>query len=97
VGEDIFRKPDSVWARKGGMMEEKTELKILCPYCGKPYTAEMLHKLWLTEGSYTTDCVASRMDSSIEIICTNCKKLVYKKEISETIDDLPERHWSRDE
>lgn len=70
------------------MTYDKHLLKIICPYCSQPYTAIMLHKLWFSEGSYTPDCVGSKIGSSIEITCTHCGKLVYKKEISDDIDYL---------
>ena len=74
-------------------VEKEKKLIILCPYCNKPYTSKMKHKLFLSEGSYTPDCVGSKMVSSIDIYCSNCKKLVYKKEIREDIDYLD---WEKD-
>ena len=56
-------------------------LKILCPYCNAPYTAEMLETLDICEGSYTPDCVGSKIIGKIDINCSKCKKLVYRKEI----------------
>lgn len=77
------------------MQEDKVYIeKTLCPYCGENYTMEMLHKLWFSEGSYTSDCVGSKIYSSIKIYCTHCKKLVYEKEITEDIDYLD---WEKNE
>lgn len=58
------------------------ELKILCPYCSNPYTAEMLVELE-DKGSGCESCYISNPTAAIEIKCSNCKKLVYKKEYSE--------------
>ena len=66
------------------------DLKILCPYCNAPYTAEMLETMDLCEGSYTPGCVASTIRGNIDIICNNCKKLVYRKEINKHTDAADE-------
>jgi hypothetical protein len=58
-------------------------MKILCVYCNKIWDAEMQETLAVAEGSYTPDCVGSKIYGSVDIYCTNCKKLVYKKEISQ--------------
>lgn len=55
----------------------ENEFKILCPFCNAPYTAVMKDDLGLAGGC--TSC-GSWIDGSIEIYCSNCKKLVYKKE-----------------
>ena len=70
------------------MVKNKSKINLICVYCNKAFSIEMLHKLWLSEGSYTPDCVGSKIKSSIEIICTHCNKLVYKKEALESIDYL---------
>jgi endogenous inhibitor of DNA gyrase (YacG/DUF329 family) len=56
----------------------KEELKILCPYCNAPYTADMTDTyLYASERCETC---GPEIRGSIEIKCSNCKKLVYKKE-----------------
>ena len=71
-----------------------SELKIICPFCNTEYTAKMKQELWIAEGSYTPECVGSKMVSSIDIYCENCNKLVYKKEIEKDIDYL---EWEKEE
>lgn len=64
-------------------MTDTTELKVLCPFCNAPYTAEMLTEL---EGS--TGCVSCGeggtvyIEAVIEIKCQKCNKIVYRKEVS---------------
>lgn len=54
--------------------------KILCPYCSKPYTAEMEVELFGGGGGCETCGYGSECSTRIEIKCTNCKKIVYIKE-----------------
>ena len=61
-------------------MKEPQTLKIICPFCDAPYTAEMTESLFSAEGCDTCG-YGSEPQGSIEITCTNCKKVVYKKEI----------------
>jgi len=53
------------------------ELKIVCPFCNAPYTAEMEDDLYIA-GNCETCCTG--VTGSITINCSNCKKVVYKKE-----------------
>jgi len=60
-------------------MTQKNELKILCPFCSAPYTAKML---WDIEeyGAGCATCGPESADIKLEIVCSNCKKIVYKVE-----------------
>lgn len=58
------------------------DFKILCPYCNAPYTAEMKNELEYSSGCDTCGYGSEKI-STVEIHCTNCKKLVYKKEYEE--------------
>lgn len=58
------------------MKEEKT--KILCPYCNEEYDTKM-EKEFLFTGSGCETCGYDEHTGSIEIYCTNCNKLVYRK------------------
>lgn len=71
----------------------KDTYKVYCTYCDALWDAEMMEKLDLSEGSYTPDCVCSRIHGQIDITCSNCKKLVYRKEVSNTLDGSYERAW----
>lgn len=53
------------------------ELKVLCPFCRAPYTAKMEDDLW---ASQSCDTCGPEIDGDITIKCSNCKKVVYKKE-----------------
>lgn len=55
----------------------KNELTIICPYCNAPYTAEMEMDLSVGGGC---DTCGSWPEGSLEVTCSNCKKVVYKKE-----------------
>jgi uncharacterized Zn-finger protein len=66
---------------------ESNEFKIICPFCNAPYTAEMLTEFeystgyeswgenWESTSSYIEDVIGS-----VEIKCSNCGRVVYKKE-----------------
>lgn len=55
------------------------DLKIICPFCNAPYTAEMLMELW-DEGIGCPSCYSAHPKGKLEIKCTKCKKTVYIKE-----------------
>lgn len=59
------------------MNQPKEELKIICPYCNAPYTATMETDFDYSRGSEETGIYGEEI--TIEIFCSNCKKLVYKK------------------
>ena len=65
-------------------------VKILCPYCNAEWTPKMETDLAFSQGSYTTGCIGSKIYGDISIYCDNCKKLIYKKEISQ---DYPYMDW----
>jgi len=54
------------------------KLKILCPYCSAQFTAEMEQDLADSSGCPTCGPI---IEGTIDIYCSNCKKLVYRKEI----------------
>lgn len=59
--------------------EHSNELKILCPFCNAPYTAQMEEDLDVSMRCET--CGPGPIMGAIFIICDNCKRTVYKKEI----------------
>ena len=61
------------------------KLKIVCPYCNAEYTSKMKAVLDIAEGSYTSDCISAEVYAKIDIICDNCHKLVYRKEITKQL------------
>lgn len=54
------------------------ELKVICPFCNAPYTASLEEAL-----SSTMDCdtCGTSVEGIIDIICNNCEKIVYRKEV----------------
>lgn len=54
-----------------------SKLKIVCPFCNAPYDAEMEMQFDYSMGSEWTGIYGEEM--SVEITCTNCKKVVYTK------------------
>jgi hypothetical protein len=60
---------------------DNTEFKVLCPYCKAVWSAEMLEELEVEAECDTCD-YGSYPTGTIDIYCTNCKKLIYRKEIS---------------
>lgn len=59
-------------------MKKDNEFKIVCSYCNAPYTAEMEDDLCASNGCIT--CGTGTISGSIDIKCSNCKKVIYKKE-----------------
>lgn len=59
-------------------MNKENELKILCPYCNKEFSLEM--KIDLETGFYCDTCGPGNQSATIDIVCSNCNKLVYRKE-----------------
>ncbi len=73
----------------------KPEFKVLCPYCDAPFTAKMTNDLNYSEGSYTPDCVLDKIYGNIDIICSNCSKLVYRKEVEVRLEEHSDNRWNR--
>ena len=61
------------------------EFKIICPFCNVPYTAEM--KIELSNiGSGCPSCgFGAGATMMINITCSNCKRVVYRKETIEEV------------
>ena len=55
------------------------ELKILCPFCNAPYTANMEAELEGSSTGCTTCGFGSYTEVNIEITCDNCNRVVYRK------------------
>lgn len=55
----------------------ENELNIVCPFCNAPFTGSMQFDLSIAGGCETC---GSDIEGSVDIYCSNCKKLVYKKE-----------------
>lgn len=63
-------------------MKKENELKILCPFCNAQYTAEMTRELeTLSDGSCSCGSWSHHEDT-VDIICSNCRKVVYTKTVS---------------
>jgi hypothetical protein len=60
-------------------MKTEQEFKIVCPFCNAAFTAEMETDLDSSMSCET--CGPGPVEGTIDVICTNCKKLVYRKEI----------------
>jgi hypothetical protein len=56
------------------------ELRILCPYCNANFTASMVADLRSSAGCDTCD-YGSEPAGTIDILCHECGRLVYRKEI----------------
>lgn len=56
---------------------EDIDLKIVCPFCNAPYTAKMETSFDYCCGSEMTGIYGEEV--GVEIYCSNCNKLVYKK------------------
>lgn len=54
--------------------------KIVCPFCNEPFTAEMEADFDYSMGSEWTGIYGENV--SVEIKCSKCKKIIYKKNTS---------------
>lgn len=59
-----------------GKLNTKTDLKICCPYCKSPFDAKMEADYEHASSEYTG---LWKNEVTIDIYCSNCKKLVYSK------------------
>jgi len=69
-------------------------MNILCIYCNKPWTEQMLTALGFADCSYTPDCVGAKFTRAFDIICPHCRKTVYKKELKDMADKYTEDTWA---
>lgn len=56
----------------------------LCPFCSAPWTDEMITVLNKTEverGYYEGDIDGVDTSTKIDITCSGCKRLIYRKEV----------------
>lgn len=60
--------------------EDKKESQILCVFCNAPWSPDMQITSWYASEGCNTCGFGSELTADIEIYCTNCKRLVYKKE-----------------
>lgn len=59
----------------------------LCVWCSAPWTDDMLHvqtEADIDYGYYPGDMTIEGFDTVIDITCSSCKRLVYRKEIRTT-------------
>jgi len=70
------------------------ETDIICIYCNKPWTQDMLDYLHFADCSYTPDCVGAEFRNSVDIHCDNCHKLIYKKELADIAEKYTQAQWS---
>lgn len=56
-------------------------LKPLCPYCSAPWTDDMV-RVEASIASHGCDTCGhgARVEGSVDIECSTCKKLIYRKE-----------------
>lgn len=58
----------------------KNELKILCPFCSKPWTARMEQDINLASEGCDICGFGRTYSYVIKIYCEHCGKLIYVKE-----------------
>ncbi len=59
--------------------EPPEEIKILCPFCSAPFSAKMLLDLESTTEGCSSCGYGAEASVAINIYCTNCARLVYRK------------------
>lgn len=57
-----------------------TKLEIKCPFCNKVFAGNMVERLESSEGCDSCG-YGDEPKGTIDIRCSNCKKLVYRKEL----------------
>ena len=55
-----------------------SELKIICPFCNASYSAKML--VDLSNGDNCESCGQGDPTGTLEVVCSNCGKVVYRKD-----------------
>ena len=63
----------------------------ICGFCNAPWTDNMI-RLWAEadlEYGYYNDCTVEGIDTCIDITCSSCERLIYRKEIR-----LGNNYWS---
>ncbi|KKT20023.1 MAG: hypothetical protein UW07_C0044G0007 [Candidatus Nomurabacteria bacterium GW2011_GWF2_43_8] len=73
---------DALNNRKTVWNPYREELTIICPFCNASYTSEMEEELKNCEDEDSNGTNFSSIVGEITIKCSNCKKVVYKKEIT---------------
>ncbi len=69
------------WGHKIKRPLEPLPFKILCPFCSRPFNAQMLNTLYAADqGNSIDDQTYAVLEGKIQIRCNYCKKVVYKKE-----------------
>ena len=58
------------------------QLRIVCPYCGMEWTAEMEARLVRFSAGCPTCGFGDEVVVDLDIVCSHCGKLVYRKEVS---------------
>ena len=58
---------------------KKQDFKIICPFCSAEWSAEMVEDLEVSGGCDT--CGDVDISGTIDIKCSNCKRVIYRKEI----------------
>lgn len=64
------------------MEKTNSEIKVLCPFCNSAHSAKVVDELFSSGGGCDTCGYGSEPTGTIEIVCENCNKVVYKKEIN---------------
>lgn len=77
----------------GEIIERKVDGWVkppLCVFCSAPWTDDMLKVSAeaALEYGYYGDASVEHIDTTIDIVCSSCKRLVYRKEIR-----IPNRGW----
>lgn len=60
-----------------------TTLTILCGFCNALWTAKMIQEYHYDAGNCDTCDYGSGVYGKVEIVCDNCKRVVYIKEFDE--------------
>lgn len=69
------------------------DTEVLCIYCNKPWSEQMLDILGFADCSYTPECVTAQFHNAITIKCEHCNKIVYKKELEIMAATYTEKQW----
>ena len=60
--------------------KNQNTFKVLCPFCGEPYTAKMIHELEEIDAGCPTCGYGEEAVINVKIICEHCNRVVYQKE-----------------
>jgi ribosomal protein L37E len=65
-------------------MKEINEVKMICAYCNSEFTPEMEMDYYVISEGCDTCGYGRKVSKTVEITCSSCGRVVYKKEYTDS-------------